>query len=427
MDWKGQYNLKRGYRYLLSADVFSLLIALASLSITAKILSVEDFGLLMLVQAYIAIAGQIVSFRTVIPIVKYGVDCLSHDDRDGFISLIRIGFGIDFLSGAVGFMLAVGIAWVLSSVLAWSDTTRYLLSVYCLILLFDLTGPSIGILRIFDRFDLISLQQISFQILRLLLLMICWRQEWGLKTVAYIWIGCEIFAYLLMFILGMHQLRLQNIRLLDTVSAFAKRREFIYFTIANNINASMRIIAQNLDILLVGLFWGKSSAGSYKLAVQLGSLSFRAVQPIAQILLPKFTYLLNKGEKHELLKLMKEITLISSAVFIVIYLSVAIAGKQLIAILFGSNYSQVYDIMMVYLIAAGVATATIILIPFLYAHGLTKFCLKVEFITTLSYSLVLLSLVYFYGVYGAAISHIFYYTMLALMMWPMVKQKLASN
>ncbi len=417
-------GLKRNYTYLLTANIIASLIGIISLVITTHVLTVTNFGLLMLIQVYVMIVGQFVSFKTWQPVIKYGIDLLNESDLAGFTSLIQTAFKIDIVTAFIGFLLALGLAWPVFTVMDWDKGSFDILLIYCLTILLNFSGPGMGILRIFDRFDLIAMQQILFQSVRCVCLVFCWKANLGLNAIIYSWVIPEILAYFFLMSLGFYELRRQKIKLLIPVPIFSKQKEFFSFIIANNFDSSIRAVSRNIDVLLIGFFAGQAQAGIYKLAIQLSGVITRFTDPIYQLLLPVFTELVSKGKKRELKEKMKKITLLSTSIFFAIYIIILLVGHPFISFVFEPEYSSVYKIMCIYLIALGMATSCLTIVPFMHAMGLPKVCLKVQSKSTILYCIVLLPLAYYLGTTGAAVAYILYHIFWFKLIWPRVIENL---
>jgi len=417
-------GLKRNYTYLLTANIIASLIGIISLVITTHVLTVTNFGLLMLIQSYVMIVGQFVSFKTWQPIIKYGIDLLNESDLAGFTSLIQTSFKIDVVTAFIGFLLALGLAWPVFTVMDWDKGSFDILLIYCFTILLNFSGPGMGILRIFDRFDLIAMQQISFQSVRCICLVFCWIADLGFNAIIYSWVIPEILAYFFLMSLGFYELHRQNINLLIPVPIFSKQKEFFSFLIANNFDSSIRAVSRNIDVLLIGFFAGQAQAGIYRLAIQLSSVITRFTDPIYHLLLPIFTEHISKGEKTKLKEKMKKITLLSTSIFFAGYIIILLVGHPFINFVFGPEYSSVYKIMCIYLIALGIAISGITIVPFMHAMGLPKACLKVQSKSTILYCIVLLPLTYSLETTGAAIAYIFYNLFWFKLIWPRVIENL---
>jgi O-antigen/teichoic acid export membrane protein len=408
------------------ANISAAAIGLASLTFTARALSPDDFGLLMLVQVYILVISQLISFRTWQPLIKYGSDALANGNKGEFSAALRTAFIVDITTAVVGFFIAWGGSFPIGYLLSWEQATYELVAVYCFVILFNVSGHGTAILRIFDRFDLVATHQFTFQLIRFIAIVICWQQGFGLLAFVNAWVLSEVLSYLLLIVLGWIELRKRNIGLFDQ-GKFNNFKSFLEFLVSNNLDSSIRMISRQLDVLLVGLFLGQAQAGIYRLAIQLSGFATRFTDPLYNILLPEFSKLVSAQNYSALSSLMKRVTFLAAALFVLGYLLISLFGEPVIGLLFGESYRGVFNVLLIYLLAIGLATVFITIVPFLHAHGMARTCLKAQTYSTVLYCLALVPLVYFGGLYGAAIAYVLYHIFWFKAIWPITRTKLAGH
>jgi O-antigen/teichoic acid export membrane protein len=184
------------------------------------------------------------------------------------------------------------------------------------------------------------------------------------------------------------------------------------------------VLSRQLDVLLIGIFAGEEKAGLYRLAVQVSSIPARLVDPLYNVLLPKFSSLVSIGQKTPLASLVKSVSFAAISVSSIIYIAVILFGEPVLGALFGDEYRGTYPIVIIYMLAIGIASGCVAIVPFMHAHGDVKVCLDVQFKTTLLYIFMLLPLAYIYDVYGVAFAYIGYYFLWLYFIWPHFSRRL---
>ena len=399
------------YSILAWANIISGIVAFATIAVTVQILSVENYGLLVLIQAYSAIVAQISGFKTWEPLIKYGADAITSGDSASFEGIIRISFLIDLASAFIGWILLVISAILLSDYMKWNEDTLRYIFIYSLVIIFNISGFATGILRLYDRYKKLAVQQILFQLIRLFLILGCWYLSLGMLEVVVCWVISEILAYLILLIFGLTELKKNNIQLIGKVKKFESRRPFFSFLLANNIDSTIRSISREIDVIIIGLIVGKAGAGIYKLAVQISAMISKFIDPLYNVLLPIFSRLQAEAKNAELRSLVVKITTITFLVFAFAYFFIFLYGEYFIEIIFGDEYQDTYNVLLLYLIATGCLCLLVCVVPVMQAHGRAMTCMKAQAKSTFWYLIILLILCYYFGIYGAAIAYVTYFVL----------------
>lgn len=407
---------------MLGASLFSALLALANLALTARLLVLENFGLLVLVQAYIAIVSQLVGFKTWGPLIKYGADAIAIGQVVTLQSVIRIAFWIDVAAAVVSFGLAVVGARLLAPLIGFSDNTVELITLYALTILLNVSGFAMGVLRLFDRFDLIAIQQILSPLIRFGILCIGYLLEFSFHAVLATWVISEISGCVLLTVMGLKELHRQKLSVYGRISRFEELRGFFSFLLSTNLDSSIRMISRELDVVLVGLFVDKSGAGIYKLVVQLAGMIGRFTSPLSALLLPIFSRQAAMQSKAEIRRLVSRINWGIIVIFVWIYLVLLAVGEPVLLLFFGEAYQPAFGILLVYMVAAGLGCILVPIVPLMQAYGKASLCLRVQAKATLVYFILMLPLIYCWGVIGAAVAAGLYNIIWFLWMRPEIRR-----
>ena len=174
------------------AAVLGLVVAI----LTARTLGLEKYGILALVLVYERTVGKLVTFNIWQAIIKYGSDALQANDRRALRQLIKFGFSLDVGSAVIGILLAIVLSGPVIGLLGWDQTVRPLLVLYSILILFSLSGTPIGILRLFDRFDLLSYTVVLSMLVRLVGVIWCLLTEQGLFNFVLVYLITGIVGQL---------------------------------------------------------------------------------------------------------------------------------------------------------------------------------------------------------------------------------------
>ena len=98
VSWFSDLVFRRVFKnagFLLSGKFATGILGLAYLSLAARGLGVEQFGLLVLVQTYVQVITGLTTFHSWQAVIRYGALSVEHDDTPGFQTLISFTTALD--------------------------------------------------------------------------------------------------------------------------------------------------------------------------------------------------------------------------------------------------------------------------------------------------------------------------------------------
>jgi O-antigen/teichoic acid export membrane protein len=142
---------------ILGGKAATALLNLAATGIAVRSLGLEAMGGLVLVHAFARTGSSFVKFQSWQAVLRYGTGCLEPERRAEFHALLRFTAGLDLAASAAGCLVCAGAAWALGpAVFGWSPEVAPLAALYATSVFFMVTATPIGLLRLFDRFDLLA-------------------------------------------------------------------------------------------------------------------------------------------------------------------------------------------------------------------------------------------------------------------------------
>jgi O-antigen/teichoic acid export membrane protein len=109
-NWFSDLIFRRVFKnagFLLSGKVATGLFGLAYLSLAARGLGIEQFGILVLVQTYVQVVVGLTTFHSWQAVIRYGAISVENDDTAGFQKLISFTTALD----VGGVVLGAALAW----------------------------------------------------------------------------------------------------------------------------------------------------------------------------------------------------------------------------------------------------------------------------------------------------------------------------
>jgi len=142
---------------LTGGKIYTAVVGLIYLALATHSLGAHSFGILVLIHAYVTAIRDFTTFKSAQSIVRYGAIYLKNNDKESFQKLIKFTTLLDIGCCLCGTLISI---LAISTAVSWFNITPDLIpmaTLYCCVILFNFKSTSLGILRLFDRFDLVAL------------------------------------------------------------------------------------------------------------------------------------------------------------------------------------------------------------------------------------------------------------------------------
>lgn len=271
------------------AGVFSVL----ATGLMANALSATEFGLVVLVHTYVMVIRSALNFRTFEAVVRYGIPLTDSGDNDGLRALLRSTILIDL--GAALLATAVGIAAapVAAHFLHWSDGMTAWAAFYSLIILATANGTPNGVLRIYDRFDALSVQFTIGPALRFVMVGTAWLMDAPMLVFMVAWGSAFAAGHLYMIYRGLAELRTHVETGLWKGFRWSeirdRSREFWHFIGVVYWQTNIDQLPKHISVLLAGGLLGPASAGLFRLAREFSTVLTQPAMALREVLFPDLT------------------------------------------------------------------------------------------------------------------------------------------
>lgn len=405
-------NLLKNAGWLLGSNVLAAVAAFATTMIAAQDLGPDDFGRLALVIAYGTVVGVLVSFQAWQAFIKFGQEAIEADDSRALGRLATVGFSLDAFSALLGTALAFGLAGTVISWLGWDPSLRRELWIYSSLVLFQWRGTPTGILRLFDRFDLLGRYVVIEAALRLVGVILCVFFVAGLRGYVVAHVVSGVVAHAFLVCEGVRILRRSGHRFarVGSEDLRAMRRQGVAdYVWTTNLNSTIRMLSRELDVIVVAALTGPAAVAMYKIAKQVGVAVGRLVDPLYQSVYPELTRLRAQGRRAEFVRMMRRTSALGVGAVSVGLVIFWLAGAWMIRLAFGSQYDAAFGPTLVYLVAQSISIVTFSFQPAMLALGRPRKSFVILVLSTSAYFAVLYPLTIQAGPTGAAWAYVVYY------------------
>ncbi len=325
-----------------------------ALALMAHALSPVEFGLVVLLHTYVLAIRGFLNFRTFEAIVKYGVPMHAGGDNDGLRKLLRVTTSVDVMSSIMATLLGVGAASITGKFLHWDAQMVTTAVVYSLTMLSTATGTPNGVLRLYDRFDVLGVWYTISPAIRLLGVVFAWFFDAKMLVFVGVWAVAFVFENGWIYLRGhreVHNHMSESIwrgfrpgELLETSPEFRHFLGVIYW------QTNVDMLPKHLAVLLAGNLLGPAGAGMFRLANDFSTILSKPGLMLREVLFPDLSRMLHNKEAgfHELG--FKAVRIAGVTGLILVALSIPLAAPILGII--GPDYTPAAPLLTLMLLAA---------------------------------------------------------------------------
>jgi len=381
--------------------------------VLARILGVDDYGLLALIIAYVDILNNFFDFRVWETATKYIGAFWTNGDREKTLSFIKLSYIIDITSGILAFIIAIVTAKIASSYLIHSPNAYTLIWIYSLSLLIDTANStSDAILRVFDRFKRIAFISSFISLFRLILVILLLYLGMRINGVLFSFVLASFLGFSIRIWIVSKTLRenqLTNWWESDLSVVKDQWKGIAWFMGNTSFAGTLSMANENfMGVLFLGYFSGKEAAAYYKIANSFVKLITRIMNPIYEAIYPELVRISTLNALQDFKRLVKYSTknlikfTIPTAIVIIIF------ANQIINLIFGKEYLPASNALRIITVAVLIPQLTFWIAPALLAFGRPGLRTVMLTISNTSYIALLFLLVPNYSYIGAAFAFLGY-------------------
>jgi O-antigen/teichoic acid export membrane protein len=404
---------------LLTASGIAAFVGLLATALTARALGPEGYGILALTLAYQLTIGKLVTFDAWQAIIKFGSEALERGDRQALRQLIKFGFCLDIGSAVVGTVLAVALAGPVISLLGWDQSVRSLLVLYSLLILFSFSGTPIGVLRLFDRFDLLSYAAIVNAVLRLVGVLWCLLVRHSLYDFVLVYLITGVVGQLYQIVVSLGVLRTQNMGDIAREPLQGIRRRFpgiVDYVWTTNLAMTVRMLSREADELIIAGLTTPAALGLFRVAKMYARILPQLADPLSQAIYPELARAWARGDRRRFVSLIKRATLFTIAAAFSGWFVFVMLGPWVIRLTVGPAFQDAYGVAVLYMLAMVVFLCSFAFTPALLAMGLTRRSFFANLAATVVYFGLLFPFVRWVGIAGASLAYVGFFLSWALLM-----------
>ncbi len=410
---------------LLTGRVANAVISIAYLAVAARMLGARDVGVLILINAFAQLVADVVTFNSWQTVLHFGAAPLAEGRRGDLQQVIRFTIFNDVLSVLGGMAVAQIAIAVAGDHLGWGTDHSHAASIYCLSIIFMVAATPLGLMRLFNRFDLLAAQAPITSGVRLAGSALALVFGASLSLFLAIWAAgtAATFAYTAWVCL-------KEMKRRDLISGFRWRGPLARglpgawrFAWATNLSGSVDTAFTHAVTLVVGAVVGPASAALWRIGRQVADALVKPAKLLVPALYPELARLNHTEGEKAMRKLASQVGLVGGSVATGALVVSAFAGEPLLRLILGEAFASGAVVMTWQVAAAAISIWALPLEPMLVSLGRPGDALKVRFVVAALLLLVLAPVVKTHGLVGAGAALVCAMAALAVGMFLMLRWK----
>lgn len=268
--------------------------------VLTRTLSLLEFGQLTLIISFGTTVTAFIDFRVWEGIIKFFNELLHEQRIDKALAVLRLCLVIDAMTGVVAAGVLIAAAGLGARHLLGDVRLAGEIRLYAVLLLVTTVDTTItGLLRVYERFDLLGAKDGLGQALTsgLSIGAALWFGTLQAVVVAYVLAGVIQTVFFARIAILQTQQRLGKVTTRETLAADERRRIFS-FILGTNVLGTLKLVSQNLDVLVLGVIGGPAVSGVYRVAMSAIHVHYRLKFPITTLGYPEIVRARQQGIKQ---------------------------------------------------------------------------------------------------------------------------------
>ena len=411
--WKKDALLRRllgNASMLLGGKAATALFSLGYLALAARGLSLEAFGTLILIHTYTQAVGDISKFQSWQALLTYGTPFWQTGRIRELQQVLRFTVRLDIIGSMAALAIAMLGIPVAGHFFGWPPETASCARYYVLSVILLDVGTATGVMRLFDRFDLVAPQSSLGALIRLAGAGIAYYLGAGLDAYLLVWGLAIVIPALVLIAMSLRELRRHGVlrassgTAQETSSLWSPDRKVWNFVWSTNFNTSLQLAFSHFGTLAVGAFLGAGAAALYRVARQLSEAITAPVKLLTPTIYPELARLSANKAIREMRRFMLRASLLAGLGASALVALLIFAGPWVLTVIAGANFTAAYGVMVALGVAAALRLWAFPLEPMLISSGMAVQALRIRLAATLIYGALMFLLCPAYGLVGAGVA-----------------------
>jgi O-antigen/teichoic acid export membrane protein len=405
-------RLMVGAGWLLGSNIFvSGLSAIKGL-LLARILGVEQYGIVGLTIAYVTVFSQIFDARSTDAVIRFGTEFRETGRPDKIRQIITVCLTAETLMRGIGLIcICLTASWA-SIWLTKTPNNAGLMCCYSLTLIAAIPyGCCSGLVRLYDRFALHGRADAFAAIVELIGILLLWAHGASILSMFMVLIAAAWLKTIAMIIAAFRAsgtLLHSGWQLTSWNKLYRSEKSLFNFLFFSNVMGVIKGAQATGDTLVVGWFLSPLYVGYYRLAKQIAHIFIMPAGTLYLVAFPELAKVWQKGGPDKLRRWVRGLSFASVALMLVILVPILVWGAWSIEVIAGKEFAGAWPTAKVMLLGTIILIAALFPQAGLVAAGFIRGVSNAFFLSTLVYLILLLTITPTFGIVGAAWAYVFF-------------------
>jgi O-antigen/teichoic acid export membrane protein len=346
-------RLVKNSSYLFSSTSISAALSMLQGILVARLLGVENFGVLGTITLFTSVINKLASFRMSELVVRYVGEYSESGEGELAAAVYKLASIAEAFTSLFAFLLILLLAPLAAQYLAKDPSTTNLFRIYGLIIPANfMMESSVGLLQILDRFRRMASINVAQSFVTLGLISITYFAQGDLTQIVFSYLTGKIIGAagitIAALLVANHQWGTgwwrAPIRLLK-----AKYRELLHFGVSTNLSASISLVTKDSEVLWVSFFRSPLEAGYYKLALALANIVQMPVSPMPQATYPELSRQAARSQWANMRYIMRQGSTLAGGYTFLATIGLIFLGPWIIRTLYTPEYMPAYPALLILL------------------------------------------------------------------------------
>lgn len=409
--WKRPfYNAGR----LLMGRGVQAVLSIGYMAFATRALGVSEFGILVLIHSSVFFVRQIFGFYSWQMIMRYGANALTAGSANVLRPLVIFACKIEAAAALIGTLLVLGLSAEALELFDIPPQYLSMLQIYSIVIVFALMSDvGLGILRLFDRHNLISLQITISPTIRFIgsgaLLVL----QGSLFDFILLWVLSIVISKGVLLYMGLKVLKANLSREESTASNKAEvgtplenfkaiRKDAWRYSVGTNFHSSL---GADVAPLLISTVLGPAGAALWRVAQKFAAV---VGQPLSKTLLPAIStdmaWLNAGGSATGRRAMVYKAGALAGGISMLLVLVLTVVGEAAIKIVVGEEFVAAYSTMVVLTLATALNAFAFGLSPLAMTAGRVWSVTLLRVISMGIFCAIIVPMVNYWGIVGAGIA-----------------------
>ena len=161
-------KLVRNFLNVFSGDAIGSVLSIISISFITKGIGMEKYGFIVLIQGITSLVDGIFNFQSWQGFIKFFPAAKGKEEE--MKKLIKFSYILDIVTAIIAFIILNSAGILIKKIYNFTPQEMFLLMIFSVYIIFNIQGTPIGILRSFDRFDMLRNQRVVTSIYNFIML-----------------------------------------------------------------------------------------------------------------------------------------------------------------------------------------------------------------------------------------------------------------